>query len=331
MDDQVSESAAPVARPSRAGWLKANFIAVALGTQMVVLLGSLIALGLGSSSPSPPDSAAHPEAEPLAPLPDPPAAAAPPGEPGPDAPVLAAMPLPPLPPPPLVPAEVAHQPSEHAPDASVASTSTPQLEQVVADLIDGNERFTQGVTRLRDPQALRRAPGKPKAVVLACSDATVPPELVFDQSLGALVVVRTAAELVDEGSLAAVEDAVARLEVPLVVVLGHQGCHAVEVAAKGQPAGPGLATVAARLQPVVAGLRKAGLSGQALTTRAVEATASFAAGQLARRSKLLSAGKPPVMRAVYDEVTGAVRWLDAGEETGAVEPGAGTTARHAAR
>jgi carbonic anhydrase len=337
------EAAAPAAKGARGAWLKANVLAVALGVQMVVLVVALVALGVSGSktvavpaaSASSGEEAAAEEAPAEAAAVEPAAEA--PGEEGPAAAPAAA--------------EAHEEPAKghaapagtdaataskakkdraaaaraatsepaHEPDAHAAQPAAeePPLARAVSALMDGNERFAEGVTRLRDPAALRRAPGTPVAVVVACADATVPPELLFDQSLGALVVVRTAAALVDEGSLAAVEDAVARLHVPLVLVLGHRGCHSVAVAASGAKAGPGLATVAARLKPVMGALRKGGLDGKALAARAVGASVDFAAGQLSRRSQVLRASQVPIMRAVYDEATGKVEWLDAAEEPAA--------------
>lgn len=322
-DEHAEPPAEAVEKPPRGAWLKANFVALALGLQAVVLVAALIALAVSGhrAVPVPVAEAAaadEPAAEPTG---EPPAAEAK------EEPKEEAKEDEPAPLPTHAPADEAKararaeavkaatseaaEPAAEAPHAAAPAG----LEAVVAELSDGNERFAQGLTRVRDPLELRRAPGQPRAVVVACSDATVPPEFVFDQGLGTLVVVRTAAELVDEGSLAAVEDAVARFSVPLVVVLGHEGCHAVEAAAGSAPSGPGLATVAARLRPVVGGLKKAGLHGKDLNSRAVAASTSFSAGQLLKRSAVLRGRHTPVLRAVYDESTGRVRWLDGEDET----------------
>ena len=191
------------------------------------------------------------------------------------------------------------------------------LADAVTSLMDGNERFAQGFTRARDLISMREHPARPLAVVLTCADATVPPELVFDQPLGSLIVVRTAAHLVDEGALAAVEDAVSRLEVPVVVVMGHHDCHAVAASAKNAAVGAGEATVAAKLKPLLAPLRKV-FTGEDLSRHAVETNVGYASMQLAKRSKLLRGGKAAVMRVVYDERTGKAQWLDA--ETKEEEP-----------
>jgi carbonic anhydrase len=208
-----------------------------------------------------------------------------------------------------------------AKDAAPEEAAKPQgpvlLADAVTSLMDGNERFAQGFTRARDLVSMREHPAHPTAVVLTCADSTVPPELVFDQPLGSLIVVRTAASLLDEGALAAVEDAIARLQVPVVIVLGHHDCHAVASAARNTPVGAGEATVAARLKPLLAPLRKV-FSGEELLKHAVETNVGFAASQLAKRSKIVRGGKATVMRVVYEESSGKTRWLDA--ETKEDEP-----------
>jgi carbonic anhydrase len=204
-----------------------------------------------------------------------------------------------------------------APEEAAKPRGPVLLADAVTSLMDGNERFAQGFTRARDLVSMREHPAHPTAVVLTCADSTVPPELVFDQPLGSLIVVRTAASLVDEGALAAVEDAIARLQVPVVIVLGHHDCHAVASAARNAPVGAGEATVAARLKPLLAPLRKV-FSGEELLQHAVETNVGFAASQLAKRSKIVRGGKATVMRVVYEESSGKTRWLDA--ETKEDEP-----------
>lgn len=213
-------------------------------------------------------------------------------------------------------------PVEHKAAPAAAAEPAPRAEgpvvlaEAVSSLMDGNERFAQGFMRPRDLVDMRLHPARPSAVVVTCADATVPPELLFDQPLGSLIVVRTAAQLVDEASLAAVEDAVTRQKVPVVVVVGHRHCHAVEMCAQNGAMSPGEATVAARLKPVLAPLRKV-FTKDDLLSHAIEANVSFAATQLSKRSKVLRGAHTPVLRVVYDEASGKAAWLDA--ETSASE------------
>lgn len=174
--------------------------------------------------------------------------------------------------------------------------------EVVAQLIEGNARFAKGLTRLNDPVALRATPRAPVAVVVGCSDAAAAPEAVFDQPLGALVVARTPAHHVDPGVVAAVDDALLRDKVSLVVVLGHRGCPSV-AAASGPP------TVQ---EPAIASRVRSGLASVRHDAgQEVEANVAWAKGHLLKGSRGVKEVRAVVLRAVYDERTGAVRWLDA--------------------
>jgi carbonic anhydrase len=104
-------------------------------------------------------------------------------------------------------------------------------------LIDGNERYVTERYAIIDVGLEKReelAEGQqPFAVIVGCSDSRVPPEIVFDQGLGSLFVVRTAGEVVDDVVLGSVEYAIEHLNVRLVVVLGHEDCGAVQAAVEG--------------------------------------------------------------------------------------------------
>src|ERR1700757_1824059 len=112
-------------------------------------------------------------------------------------------------------------------------------EQALHDLLNGNERFVKG-----QPASPRRAPEDfrelataqyPEAVIVSCADSRVAPEILFDVGVGDIFVVRVAGNVV-EGAGATVkgsiEYAIAELNVPLIMVLGHSGCGAVKAAIK---------------------------------------------------------------------------------------------------
>lgn len=130
------------------------------------------------------------------------------------------------------------------------------------ELLEGNRRFFEG--RSINPRASRErrmeiAGGqKPFAAVLACSDSRVPPEILFDQGLGDLFIVRTAGNAVDEAALGSIEYAVAHLGVSLVVVLGHTDCGAVRAAVKGGGAEGHMGSILEALRPAVEDARRLG-------------------------------------------------------------------------
>lgn len=108
-------------------------------------------------------------------------------------------------------------------------------------LKSGNERFmnyTEDRPHVDGPRRRELREGqKPAAVVISCSDSRVPVEIIFDVGLGDLFVVRTAGEILDQGVFASIEYAIEALEVPLVVVMGHESCGAVRATAEALDGG----------------------------------------------------------------------------------------------
>jgi carbonic anhydrase len=107
-------------------------------------------------------------------------------------------------------------------------------EEVLLKLMSGNKLYVAGKVRHPHQGLARRAElaneQKPVAVILGCSDSRVPPEILFDQGLGDLFVVRVAGNVVDNAVAGSIEYAVGELGVPLIIVLGHEGCGAVKAA-----------------------------------------------------------------------------------------------------
>lgn len=101
----------------------------------------------------------------------------------------------------------------------------------LAKLQKGNQRFVDAAMLHPDQNAAARqrlsAEQQPFAVVLSCSDSRLPPEVIFDQGLGDLFVVRVAGNIIDRDGMGSIEYAVDHLETPLVMVVGHQNCGAV--------------------------------------------------------------------------------------------------------
>jgi carbonic anhydrase len=110
-------------------------------------------------------------------------------------------------------------------------------EKIWQELLLGNERFVQGQMQYQHQDAERRqellSGQHPLVAVLCCSDSRVPPEVIFDQGLGDLFVVRTAGNVVDDVALGSLEYAVEHLHVHLLLVLGHSRCGAVTAAVQG--------------------------------------------------------------------------------------------------
>jgi carbonic anhydrase len=194
-------------------------------------------------------------------------------------------------------------------------------------LISGNKRF---VANVRGADAVlsqvRRAElahdQRPIAVVLGCSDSRVPAEIVFDQGLGDLFVIRVAGNVVAPSQLASVEFAVARFGVPLVVVMGHARCGAVEATlehllTKATPPVESIMSLVNRIRPAVQSVVDAGTgkTRDELMRDAVRANVRAAANQLRHGTTFLENRLEQralmVVGAEYDLVTGQVDIFDA--------------------
>lgn len=135
--------------------------------------------------------------------------------------------------------------------------SPPSLrpDDALARLKEGNARYVKG--RLKHPNAApkRRAEvaqsQKPFAIVLSCADSRVPPELVFDQGIGDLFVVRTAGQAIGDIEFASIEYAVEHLGSKLIVVMGHERCGAVGAALEGGELPGHLPALIDRIKPAV--------------------------------------------------------------------------------
>ncbi len=106
-------------------------------------------------------------------------------------------------------------------------------EQAWSELVEGNRRFCAGTPQTRDLVSERVESAKspqPKAMVLACFDSRVVPELIFDQKLGELFVVRVAGNVADKLAIGSLEFAAEKFDVPLLMVMGHQYCAGVKAA-----------------------------------------------------------------------------------------------------
>ena len=128
--------------------------------------------------------------------------------------------------------------------------------QALKELMAGNQRYcAKGMTHPHQSPARRTELAKaqhPFAVVLGCSDSRVPPEVIFDQGLGDLFVIRVAGNVPSDEVIASIEYAMEHLGAKLIVVLGHQRCGAVAATLEGGAAEGHLDSLIRRIQPAVA-------------------------------------------------------------------------------
>jgi carbonic anhydrase len=193
-------------------------------------------------------------------------------------------------------------------------------------LREGNRRFVSGVRSLETLTSQTRrsefiSGQKPFAVILGCSDSRVPVELVFDQGLGDLFVIRVAGNVVAPSQIGSVEFAAAQFGTQLVVVLGHTRCSAVqstvdELLQPGENQSRNLRSIVDRIRPAVAGLLETGLrrDPDTLARQAVRANVRVSANSLRHGSpileELIQGGKLLVVGAEYALETGQVEFFD---------------------
>ncbi|MCS7211821.1 MAG: carbonic anhydrase, partial [Chloroherpetonaceae bacterium] len=176
----------------------------------------------------------------------------------------------------------------------------------------------------QDPARIREvAKGqKPFAIIVGCSDSRVPNEIIFDQGLGDLFIVRTAGQVSAAASFGSVEFASAVLGANLIVVLGHTECGAVAAACNYQKPVPGhIITLVNAIKPAaitVEKLVKMGkLSKEQFVNAAVRENVRLQVEQLQRLEPILAelvrTGQIKIVGAIYDLATGKVEFLPDGE------------------
>jgi len=189
--------------------------------------------------------------------------------------------------------------------------------QVWQRLMEGNMRFVQGLFQGRNLLDLRRtlAQGQqPEAAVLCCSDSRVPAEIIFDQSLGDLFVVRTAGLVLDPTSIGSLEYAVAHLHVPLLVIKGHEGCGAVTAAVEHPEATEGhIGSIITQISPAVSQARQNGNQGRDLIEATTDIHLKYLEETLLRVSPIIQeavdAGNLEIVVAKYFLQAGQVQPL----------------------
>lgn len=185
-------------------------------------------------------------------------------------------------------------------------------EAALQMLIEGNARFVKMSPQHPDQSTERRAvvaKGQtPFAIILSCSDSRVPPELIFDQGLGDLFVVRLAGNIVDNSALGSIEYAAEHLGARLILVLGHERCGAVTAAVNGGKLPGHIAEIVQNIMPAVETHR--GADGKAdvetCITENVNRVVKELKGAKPIISELVEAGKLAVFGAKYDLDSGTV-------------------------
>ncbi len=189
-------------------------------------------------------------------------------------------------------------------------------DQAMKNLMEGNARFASGNATHPDQSIADRrvelvTSQQPFAVIVTCSDSRVPPEIVFDQGLGDIFVVRTAGEVMDNATLGTIEYAVDHLNVQLVLVLGHDGCGAVEAAIAGGENPGHIGSLVEAIKPAVDVAK--GMKGD-LLNNSIDVNTQNVVAKLKSSEPILSSaykqGKLKILGARYSLGSGAVTLLE---------------------
>jgi len=188
--------------------------------------------------------------------------------------------------------------------------------EAISKLKEGNGRYTSGSLQHPGQSAERRtevAKGQhPFAIIVSCSDSRVPPEIVFDQGLGDLFVLRVAGNVINDESRGSIEYAVEHFGVRLIFVLGHQRCGAVEAAketfaAKGK-APAHIQSLVTAIKPAVESTVKGDLDAT------IKANVEYVVNSLRTSEPILKpkldSGDLQVIGGYYSLDTGGVTFLD---------------------
>jgi carbonic anhydrase len=199
--------------------------------------------------------------------------------------------------------------SQKSASGDEVASGTP-LQQLIA----GNDRFAKAHPLHLHQDVDRRtevAGGqRPMAIVVGCSDSRVPPEIVFDQGLGDIFVVRVAGEVVDDQALGSIEYAVEHLHAHLIVVMGHEKCGAVQAAVDGGEVPGHIGSIVQSIKPAV---EKARQEPGDVLDNAINENVLHIVDQIKTSEPILShavkADGLVVVGARYNLARGTVQWL----------------------
>jgi carbonic anhydrase len=184
--------------------------------------------------------------------------------------------------------------AEEQPTESSHNSTPVDAEEAIKRLLEGNRRYIAGMNSNSHRTAKRRAEVSkgqhPFAIVVGCSDSRVPPEILFDQGIGDLFVIRSAGNVIDDIAIGSIEYAVEHLGVQLIVVLGHERCGAVDATMKGGEVGGKLKYIVEAIKPAV---EKAKAKGQTshgcdLLCSSVKSNARMVAEKIRKSSPVLT-------------------------------------------
>jgi carbonic anhydrase len=199
--------------------------------------------------------------------------------------------------------------------------ATTSADRTLAALKAGNTRYKEGRSTAKHWQSIKsNRPQNPSAIVLSCSDSRVPVEIIFDQGLGELFVIRVAGNIAAPSQIASIEFAVTQFQTPIIIVLGHTDCAAINatvkrLSQKKEQSPDNLSAIVDRIAPSIASLVGPAPveMNEALAHQCMQANVHASMNQLREGSKPIldrtTSGELAICGAFYDLETGKVSFL----------------------
>ncbi len=184
-------------------------------------------------------------------------------------------------------------------------------------LKEGNKRFLDSNFADKDYKGHLTATSNeqhPHTIIVTCSDSRVTPEIIFDETIGDLFVIRLAGNVIDNAAIGSIEYAVKYLKSSYLLILGHTHCGAVEATVSGGKYSPCITSIAERIMPAFEKVKERGVEEDKLLEETIEENVILQSGLVSERSKIISenikTGNLKIGGAIYDVGTGQVRFLD---------------------
>jgi carbonic anhydrase len=197
-------------------------------------------------------------------------------------------------------------------------------DEAMKKLVEGNNRYVAGKMAQKDLGDARRkevlTKGQhPFATIITCSDSRVPPEIIFDQGIGDIFIIRVAGNVVDTVSLGSIEYGVEHVGTPVLMILGHQSCGAVKAAVFSKEAPEGfIGEIVKKIKPAADKAKSSGKQGDEMLDIAIKENIHNVYKEILERSpvvkELVHKKKLKVVLGEYQLESGKVQIFDAGKD-----------------
>lgn len=199
----------------------------------------------------------------------------------------------------------------------VVAQNTLTPDQSLEELKTGNKRFISGElsTKNYKVEVEETAHGQnPYAVIVTCSDSRLPAEIIFDESIGELFVIRLAGNVVDSSALGSIEYAVKYLNSSYILMLGHTHCGAVHAVVGGGSYSPAITALAKKIVPAFENVKSKNVDEEYLLEETIEENVHLQLNVISSMSEIVSThitdGTVKIGGGIYDISTGNIHFLE---------------------